>query len=219
MRTRSGSCPPDHRPQNTRKDAKVELLMSQYRHSLIRTLSRLFACFAGPFLLTSHFSLLTPLSAAEPLHFPSIPPTPPEAAESTFETLHGFKMQLIAAEPLVTDPVAITYDEDGRAYVCEMNDYPYTDKDAAQGQPGKPHRPGHRQSAPAHGHRWRRRLRQGHHLRRRPLLAHRCGVLERRHLRHRHARRLVSEGHRMATAWPMCGRRSSPASRSSTCRP
>ena len=39
-------------------------------------------------------------------------------------------MQLIAAEPLVTDPVAITYDADGRAYVCEMNDYPYTDKAA-----------------------------------------------------------------------------------------
>jgi putative membrane-bound dehydrogenase-like protein len=66
--------------------------------------------------------------AAEPLHFPSIDPTPPETAESTFETLHGFKMRLIAAEPLVADPVAITYDEDGRAYVCEMSDYPYTDK-------------------------------------------------------------------------------------------
>lgn len=42
--------------------------------------------------------------------------------------LHGFQMQLIAAEPLVADPVSITYDEDGRAYVCEMSDYPYTDK-------------------------------------------------------------------------------------------
>jgi len=37
-------------------------------------------------------------------------------------------MQLIAAEPLVTSPVALTYDEDGRAFVCEMSDYPYTDK-------------------------------------------------------------------------------------------
>ena len=37
-------------------------------------------------------------------------------------------MQLVAAEPLVTDPVAITYDESGRAFICEMNDYPYTDK-------------------------------------------------------------------------------------------
>ena len=28
----------------------------------------------------------------------------------------------------MTDPVAIAYDENGRAYVVEMNDYPYTDK-------------------------------------------------------------------------------------------
>ena len=66
--------------------------------------------------------------AAEPLKFPVTPPTPPGETEKTFETLHGFRMELLAAEPLVTDPVAITYDEDGRAYVAEMNDYPYTDK-------------------------------------------------------------------------------------------
>jgi putative membrane-bound dehydrogenase-like protein len=37
-------------------------------------------------------------------------------------------MDLLAAEPLVADPVAIEYDPDGRAYVVEMSDYPYTDK-------------------------------------------------------------------------------------------
>ena len=36
-------------------------------------------------------------------------------------------MELLAAEPLVTDPVAMQYDENGLAYVVEMNDYPYTD--------------------------------------------------------------------------------------------
>ncbi|MGV3661693.1 MAG: PVC-type heme-binding CxxCH protein [Prosthecobacter sp.] len=66
--------------------------------------------------------------AAEALQFPTTPPTEPKDAAKTFHVLDGFTMQLIAAEPLVTDPVAITYDEDGRAYVCEMNDYPYTDK-------------------------------------------------------------------------------------------
>lgn len=63
------------------------------------------------------------------LDFPSTPPVEPKAAAQTFHVLDGFEMQLIAAEPLVTDPVAITYDADGRAYVCEMNDYPYTDKE------------------------------------------------------------------------------------------
>lgn len=68
--------------------------------------------------------------AADALQFPTTPPTPAQEATKTFHALDGFEMQLIAAEPLVTDPVAITYDEDGRAYVCEMNDYPYTDKAA-----------------------------------------------------------------------------------------
>lgn len=68
------------------------------------------------------------LSQAGDLKFPGAPPMEPRDAAKTFHVLDGFEMQLIAAEPLVTDPVAITYDEDGRAYVCEMNDYPYTDK-------------------------------------------------------------------------------------------
>ncbi len=70
-----------------------------------------------------------PGNSAEELKFPTTPPTAPQNAAKTFHVLDGFEMQLIAAEPLVTDPVAITYDEDGRAYVCEMNDYPYTDKE------------------------------------------------------------------------------------------
>ncbi len=60
--------------------------------------------------------------------FAPTPFTPAVEAAQTFESLDGFEMQLIAAEPLVTDPVAIAYDEFGRAYVAEMNDYPYTDK-------------------------------------------------------------------------------------------
>src|SRR5687768_10400192 len=58
---------------------------------------------------------------------PRVPPTEPRDAAKTFRTLDGFRMDLLAAEPLVTDPVALAYDEDGRAYVAEMNDYPYTD--------------------------------------------------------------------------------------------
>src|SRR3954452_16094084 len=103
MRTPTGSWP-DSAPPSTRNHAKVDLLMGQRCHSFIRSFSRRFACFAGTLLLTSALPPLAPLSAAEPLHFPSIDPTPPEAAEKTFETLHGFKMQLIASEPLVADP-------------------------------------------------------------------------------------------------------------------
>ena len=80
-------------------------------------------------LLTSLWMILVGTSwSAQNLDFPSTPPTDPIAATKSFHVLDGFEMQLIAAEPLISDPVAITYDADGRAYVCEMNDYPYTDK-------------------------------------------------------------------------------------------
>jgi putative membrane-bound dehydrogenase-like protein len=60
--------------------------------------------------------------------FPRVPATEPRDVAQTFRTLHGFRMDLLAAEPLVTDPVALEYDENGRAWVVEMRDYPYTDK-------------------------------------------------------------------------------------------
>src|SRR5688572_15071110 len=59
--------------------------------------------------------------------FPRVPATSPERAADTFKMLAGFRMEVLAAEPLVTDPVAMAYDENGRAFVAEMNDYPYTD--------------------------------------------------------------------------------------------
>lgn len=57
-----------------------------------------------------------------------IAPLEPADAPKSFFTLAGFRMDLIAAEPLVADPVAMAYDEDGRAWVVEMIDYPYVDK-------------------------------------------------------------------------------------------
>ena len=65
---------------------------------------------------------------ADALKFPSVPPVPPTQAPKTFEILHGFRMETLAAEPMVASPVAMAYDEDGRCYVAEMIDYPYTDK-------------------------------------------------------------------------------------------
>ncbi|HND56615.1 MAG TPA: hypothetical protein PLV92_29555, partial [Pirellulaceae bacterium] len=59
---------------------------------------------------------------------PRLAPLAPSEALKTFKLQHGFKLDLLAAEPLTTDPVAIEYDADGRAFVVEMCDYPYTDK-------------------------------------------------------------------------------------------
>jgi putative membrane-bound dehydrogenase-like protein len=54
--------------------------------------------------------------------------TPDEAAKS-METVGGFRMELVAHEPLVVDPVAAEFDENGQLYVCEMRDYPYRPKE------------------------------------------------------------------------------------------
>src|SRR5688500_14657424 len=54
--------------------------------------------------------------AAEPLS--------PKDELTTFKTLPGFKVELVASEPDVIDPVAMAFDERGRLFVCEMRGYP-----------------------------------------------------------------------------------------------
>lgn len=54
---------------------------------------------------------------------PRIAPQPPEDALKSFRVHPDFEMQLIAAEPLVRDPIAMAFDEDGRMYVVEMTGY------------------------------------------------------------------------------------------------
>jgi putative membrane-bound dehydrogenase-like protein len=48
--------------------------------------------------------------------------TPAESL-AMFEMQDGFRMELVAAEPLVHDPVAVAFDEDGRMYVVELPPY------------------------------------------------------------------------------------------------
>ncbi|HIK93317.1 MAG TPA: hypothetical protein EYG03_15255, partial [Planctomycetes bacterium] len=53
-------------------------------------------------------------------------PTPTEVGKA-LKTIHvpeGFEVQLVAAEPLVMDPVAIDWGPDGKLWVVEMADYP-----------------------------------------------------------------------------------------------
>lgn len=53
-------------------------------------------------------------------------PPPKSAADQlkTFQVEPGYHLQLVAAEPLVKDPVAIAFDPDGRMFVAEYGDYP-----------------------------------------------------------------------------------------------
>jgi putative membrane-bound dehydrogenase-like protein len=54
---------------------------------------------------------------------PRIPRTTPADALKTFAVQPGFRIEQIAAEPLVASPVAIAFDENGKLYVVEMRDY------------------------------------------------------------------------------------------------
>ena len=52
-------------------------------------------------------------------------PRPPREALAAFELVDPtLTIDLVAAEPEVTSPVAVAWDEDGRLYVAEMIDYP-----------------------------------------------------------------------------------------------
>lgn len=68
-------------------------------------------------------------SSAEELPFYLTLDTPPAPELSTSEALEafriapGFTIELVAAEPLVEDPVAITWDEAGQLYIVEMRGF------------------------------------------------------------------------------------------------
>jgi len=54
---------------------------------------------------------------------PRIPPKEPAEALRAFRTRPGFRVELVAAEPLLSSPVAIDYDENGRLFVAEFTEY------------------------------------------------------------------------------------------------
>ncbi len=62
------------------------------------------------------------------------PPLSPAEALSTFVVEPGYRIDLVAAEPLVQSPVAMAFDERGRMYVAENRGYP----DPLEGEPAAP---------------------------------------------------------------------------------
>ena len=122
-----------------------------------------------------------------------IPPTEPAEALKTFETTGGFRMELVAQEPEVVEPLSATFDENGRMYVAEFYGYP-RQPPAGRGRYGK--------DSAARGPGRRRPLRDGTHLRRQAGLAHRCGGLEAGSLRLGAAGPALLQGH----GWRRSGR-------------
>ena len=75
-------------------------------------------------LFSFQFFLFVLLMAGCKSHISSPFSESAEKALSTFELPPGFKIELVASEPLISDPVDMTIDEEGRMYVVEMHGYP-----------------------------------------------------------------------------------------------
>ena len=84
---------------------------------MLRLLLFLIAWLAG-------FGLAKPAEpATKKSDLPRIAPTSPSDALATFSIREGFSIELVAAEPLVVDPIAMAFDENGRLFVVEMIGY------------------------------------------------------------------------------------------------
>jgi putative membrane-bound dehydrogenase-like protein len=68
--------------------------------------------------------LLPPRFYSEELKTDFPPPTDYRDAAETIHVPPGFKVELVAREPMVQDPVAFDWDEQGRLWVVQMGDYP-----------------------------------------------------------------------------------------------
>ncbi|MBB5038916.1 PVC-type heme-binding CxxCH protein [Prosthecobacter dejongeii] len=74
-----------------------------------------------------------------PMRLLKKPDSEPQSPQKSLQSLHlptGFEASIVAAEPLVLDPVAFDWDAQGRLWVVEMADYPLglDDKGAAGGR-------------------------------------------------------------------------------------
>jgi putative membrane-bound dehydrogenase-like protein len=81
-----------------------------------------FRCY---WLLSLVLLLPAPLLLAQDAIPASSQPLSPAAAQASFVLAEpDLKIELVAAEPEVIDPIAIRFDEQGRMWVVEMGDYP-----------------------------------------------------------------------------------------------
>src|SRR5688572_3730462 len=71
------------------------------------------------------FALAAPLHAARFSGEPEIQrePVAPDAALKSFRLDPGLRIELVASEPMIVDPVDLCFDEHGRMFVVENNGY------------------------------------------------------------------------------------------------
>ncbi len=83
--------------------------------------SYLIGLVAGLLALTPAVRAAEPVLTAKDL--PRMPAVEPKDAINTIKVEKGFHVELVASEPLIASPVAMSIDERGRMFVVEMIDY------------------------------------------------------------------------------------------------
>lgn len=81
----------------------------------------LLACAAAFFPIARAAEDMAPFPASIPV--PPATVLTPEEMLKTFAVAPGFRVELVASEPMISTPVAMQWDEDGRLWVVEMNGY------------------------------------------------------------------------------------------------
>ena len=117
------------------------MLMNSRNHSILIALIALMAVMASVLLAApGQTAVAAEPPAPTPAPTPAPPPKPKSLAEelprikaveaqraaATFAVQHGFRLELVASEPLVADPVDACFDADGRLYVAQMHGYPFS---------------------------------------------------------------------------------------------
>jgi putative membrane-bound dehydrogenase-like protein len=87
-----------------------------------------FRLFPAACALCAMIAAAVPTRAAEPIpHGQSKPPGPPLSPEEAVRKMtvpEGFSVEIVACEPDLVNPVAMTFDEKGRVWVTESLEYP-----------------------------------------------------------------------------------------------
>ncbi|MEO6787558.1 MAG: c-type cytochrome [Chthoniobacteraceae bacterium] len=112
--------------------------MIRHRFSSLRT--RILIVSASAFAVGTLAWALHPKNAGPDqfeIKFKLPPPKPLSAEEElkTFKVPKGFHVELVAAEPMIDSPIALSWDEKGRLFVCEMRDYMHNVEGKGEDQP------------------------------------------------------------------------------------
>jgi mono/diheme cytochrome c family protein/glucose/arabinose dehydrogenase len=90
---------------------------------------------AAGWTLAKHPSNAGPEDPPIKYPIPERPALSPQDEMKTFKIEEGFRIELVAADPLVQDPIALSFDEKGRVWVVEYRGYMHDIEGLGENQP------------------------------------------------------------------------------------